>query len=102
MTRESALILLQTDANREAEPVARSLHVELPQHQQDALISLAFNIGGGAARKSTLLKRLNDGQIQQAGEEFLRWNKAGGRISRGLTRRRLAEKALFLTGDYGD
>lgn len=102
LSREEALTLLQQDADREAAPVARALTVDLTTYQQDALISLAFNCGGGAIRKSTLVRRLNAGLFQEAAEEFLRWNKAGGKTSRGLTRRRIAERNLFLTGEYGE
>jgi len=101
LTEAEALDLLMQDAVREAAPVARALTVPLTSYQADALISLAFNVGGGAVRKSTLLKRLNAGLLSDAAEEFMRWNQAGGKTSRGLTRRRLAEKTLFLTGDYG-
>jgi lysozyme len=49
--------------------------VPLTQNQFDALVSLVFNIGGGAFRKSTLLKKLNAGDIQGAADQFLVWNK---------------------------
>lgn len=101
ISQEDALTLLQLDAQREAAPVARALTVPLTSYQADALISLAFNVGGGAVRKSALLKRLNAGLVSDAAEEFLRWTQAGGKTSRGLVRRRQAEKKLFLTGDYG-
>ena len=60
-----------------------------------ALTSLAYNIGLGAFQKSTLLRLYNAGEKAGAAAQFLRWNKAGGKIMRGLTRRREAEKALF-------
>jgi GH24 family phage-related lysozyme (muramidase) len=47
-------------------------------------------------QSSTLLKLLNQGEYTQAADQFLRWNKAGGRVLPGLTRRREAERALFL------
>ncbi|MCD9436513.1 lysozyme, partial [Klebsiella pneumoniae] len=46
---------------------------------------------------STLLKKLNAGDIKGAADEFLRWNKSGGKVLNGLTRRREAERALFLS-----
>jgi lysozyme len=101
VTREQALWLLQTDAALNAAPVGRALNVPLTSYQADALISLAFNVGGFAVRQSTLLKKLNAGLMTDAAEEFLRWDKIGKTKSRGLARRREAEKNLFLTGDYG-
>ena len=100
VTQQEALALLQADATREAEAVRRALKVPLKPHQSDALISLAYNCGGRAIARSTLLSRLNDGLMNDAAEEFLRWNKIGRVESRGLTRRRIAERRLFLTGEY--
>lgn len=66
------------------------------QNQYDALVSFAYNCGCGALKTSTLLKKLNKGDVQGAANEFLRWNKANGKVLTGLTRRRNAEKELFL------
>ena len=101
VSQEQAKVLLQRDAEREAAPVARHLMVELTQHQQDALISLAFNCGGRTIARSTLMKLVNQGLTNEAAMEFLRWNKIARVESRGLVRRRAAERTLFLTGDYG-
>jgi len=100
VSKPQAMVLLQRDAEREAAPVARHLTVDLPQHQQDALISLAFNCGGRSIARSTLVQRLNAGLPDDAAEEFLRWNKIARVESRGRPRRRAAERTLFLTGDY--
>jgi GH24 family phage-related lysozyme (muramidase) len=71
--------------------------VELKQCQFDALVSFSFNVGIGAFSTSTLLKKLNQKAYGEAANQFLRWNKAGGKILTGLTRRREAEKSLFLS-----
>ncbi len=75
--------------------------VELNDHQLGALTSFAFNTGFYGLKNSTLLRKLNAGDHHGAANEFLRWNKAhsGGRLVplAGLTRRRQAEKQLFLT-----
>lgn len=71
----------------------------LAQSQFDALVAFAFNCGLGTLQSSTLRSRYNAGDIEGAAAEFPRWNKAGGRVLPGLTRRRLAEQALFLSGD---
>lgn len=70
----------------------------LTSNQNDALLSLIFNIGATAFRKSTLLKKLNMLDYAGASNEFLRWNKAAGKELAGLTRRRKAERDLFLKG----
>lgn len=63
------------------------------QQQFDALVSFEFNTGG--LRHSTLLKKLLAGDLIGAATEFPRWNKDNGKVLAGLTRRRLAEQALF-------
>jgi lysozyme len=65
--------------------------------QFGAMLSLAYNIGPGAFSGSSVLKRFNQGDIQGAADAFLMWNKGGGKILKGLTRRREAERELFLS-----
>ena len=69
----------------------------LTQNQFDALVVFTFNVGIGAEAHSTLLAKLKAGDIAGAADEFLKWNHAGGVVVDGLTRRRQAERALFLT-----
>ncbi len=71
------------------------VNVPLNQNQFDALVSLTYNIGSGAFKNSTLLKKLNKGDYQGAADQFLVWNKAGGKVMKGLVRRRKAEMELF-------
>lgn len=79
--------------------VLRALKVAPSQHQFDALVSLAYNIGIGAMTKSSVVRHLNAGDVNRAAAAFLLWNKAGGRVMAGLTRRRAAERDLFLKPD---
>lgn len=65
------------------------------QNQFDALVSFAFNLGLGNLGKSTLLSRHRVGDYAGAALEFLKWNRAGGKVLNGLTRRRAAEAALY-------
>lgn len=67
------------------------------QNQFDALCSFIFNVGVGNFTRSTLLNKLNNGDFRGASDEFLRWNRAAGRVMLGLTRRRAAERTLFLS-----
>lgn len=69
---------------------------DLTQPQFDACVSLAFNIGCNAFAQSTLVKMLKAGNVAGAADQFLRWNKGGGKVLPGLTRRRTAERELFL------
>ncbi len=77
--------------------VEKFVKVPLNQHQFDALVSFVYNCGPGALQKSTLLKLLNKEQYDRVPNELLKWNKAGGVVYAGLTRRRIAEGALFAT-----
>ena len=98
ISKTDALKLLEVVANRDfADKIFPSIKVKVTQSQFDAMVSLAYNIGAGAFLKSTLLKKVNAGDFAGAGEEFLRWNKAGGKEVLGLTRRREREKQLFLS-----
>lgn len=80
----------------------RELGVTITQNQFDALVSFAFNVGLGALQKSTLGKKLylmdNKEQktVYEVADQFLRWNKAGGKVVQGLINRRGAERLLFL------
>lgn len=67
----------------------------LTQGQLDAMVDLAYNVGVHAFKNSTLLRKLNAGDIDGASIEFKRWNKAGGKALLGLKRRRAADEALF-------
>jgi lysozyme len=67
------------------------------QSQFDALVAFSFNCGLGALQASTLRRLYNAGDIEAAADEFLKWNKVAGRVSRGLTRRRTEERELFLS-----
>ena len=98
ISKTDALKLLEVVANRDfADKIFPSIKVKVTQSQFDAMVSLAYNIGAGAFLKSTLLKKVNAGDFAGAGEEFLRWNKAGGKVVLGLTKRREREKQLFLS-----
>ena len=68
------------------------------QCEFDALVDLAFNIGLGAFRSSSLLRAYCAGDKATAARKFMDWNRAGGRVVAGLTQRRARERAWFLTG----
>lgn len=76
--------------------VNTSVKVPLTQNQYDALVSLSYNIGSGAFKSSTLLKKLNSGDYKGAAEQFLVWNKVNSKKVQGLVNRREAERNLFI------
>lgn len=90
--------LLRQDVREAEQAVRRLVTVRLTQAQFDALVSFTFNVGQGNLARSTLLRKLNAGDCVGAANEFPRWNRAGGRVFRGLTIRRQDERAMFITG----
>ena len=86
---------LRQDLKRFEDAVTSLVKVPITLNQFSALVSFAYNVGVGALYDSTLLRKLNKKDYKGAANEFLRWNKAGGKVLPGLTRRRLAEKDLF-------
>lgn len=90
---------LKTALGRLAQAVDDMVTVDMTDNQRAALISFAFNVGTGALKSSTLLSLLNQGKTDESAEQFLKWNKGGGRVLAGLTARRLAEMELFLKKD---
>ena len=97
ITAVQAEQILRDDLRKFEGYVTSAVHVPLNQHQFDALVSFTFNLGPGNLKSSTLLRKLNYGDYAGAADEFGRWNKSNGKVLAGLTKRRAAERALFLT-----
>ena len=89
--------LLKLDLHRFERAVNSLVKVPITDNQFAALVSFAFNVGEGALAKSTLLKLVNAKEFLSASCQFARWNKAAGKPSNGLMRRREAERKLFMT-----
>jgi GH24 family phage-related lysozyme (muramidase) len=89
--------LLEKDLLRHSVGVRRLCPAAVDR-QLDALVSFSYNCGLGSLQSSTLRMKFNRGDYSGAADEFLKWNKAGGKVLRGLERRREAERALFLSG----
>ena len=98
LSKDEALDLLKVDLYEAEASVSRLIRVTLEDYQFDALVSFVFNLGGGALQRSTLRSRLNRLEYLAAAEEFPKWCYGGGRILRGLQRRRKSEQYLFLHG----
>jgi lysozyme len=95
ITEEQASTLLAADVAWAVTCVNKSVKVAINQNQFDALVDFVFNLGCANLGQSTLLRLLNSGDSSNAAKEFLRWNRAGGKVVAGLTRRRQAEMDLF-------
>ena len=96
LTLEQCEELLAKDLADYCRAVENLVKVALTDNQFAALVSLAYNIGVSAFGGSTLLSKLNKRDYLNAAEQFLRWNRGGGKVLNGLVRRREAEKQLFL------
>ncbi len=86
ITETQALELLEADVERHADGVREAVDASLNQNQFDALVSFAFNVGVGALKSSTLLRKLNRGDYQGAADELLRWHYAGAACWRSVAR----------------
>lgn len=87
--------LLRTDLARFERGVLHYCTVYLTQSQFDSLVSFSFNLGLGVLQRSTLRQKLNRGDYDGASKEFLKYTRAGGKVLKGLVRRRQAEYNLF-------
>lgn len=87
---------LERNIGKAFNSVLRLVKVGLNEYQYAALIDFAFNLGAGNLQISTLLRMINRGEIIDAADQFLRWDKAGGVQIRGLIRRCKARRDLFL------
>lgn len=94
---EYADAVLLADLRKADASVGRLVKVPLTARQRAALIDFAFNVGAGNLQASTLLRMLNRGDYPGAADQLPRWNKSRGVVLAGLTRRRLAERRVFLT-----
>ena len=100
ISQERAEELLLEDLEVYEDAVNKAVELPLHQHQFDALVSWTFNLGGANLNASTMLKVLNQGAYEDVPYQIKRWNKAGGKVLEGLTRRRLAESLLFEGNDW--
>ena len=92
--------ILRQDLNLFEGGVEDAVAISTHPDQFSAMVSFSFNVGLGAFRDSTLLRKHNGGDFAGAADEFLRWVYAGGQRLLGLERRRKAERALYLSQDY--
>lgn len=100
ITEDLAEEFLRRDVAEVERGLPAAIHAPLTQGQHDALVSLCFNLRGGAFRLPTIAPRLvakiNIGDFEGAANELLDIDRANGRVLPGLVRRRAAERALFV------
>lgn len=94
---EEVNAILRSDLARFEKGVANYCPVPLTQGQFDALVSFSFNVGLGTLQRSTLRQKVIRGDMAGAAEELLKYCMAGGKILKGLQKRRIDERALFLS-----
>jgi len=95
ITKREAFVLLRDDIRSVVVGIRRAVTSKLNENQMAALISFTFNVGIGNLKSSTLLKHVNQSEFGLAAKEFAKWNKSGGKVLKGLVRRRKAEAELF-------
>lgn len=95
-TEEAETVWLSKYVKTIADQILAIVKVELSNNQICALIDFVYNLGIGNFKSSTLLRKINQGDFSAAANEFLKWNKAGGIVLKGLENRRIAERMLFL------
>jgi lysozyme len=96
ISEDMAEDLLMEDMALAEACVLGNVHVALTQGQFDACVSFVFNLGCGKFRGSTFLRKINEGNFQEAAREILKWHYVGVQVSPGLVRRRKAEYDLFV------
>ena len=97
ITKERAIQLAKNTVKSFEQQVNKSILLPMTQNQFDAMVLLCYNIGESGFARSSVVRNFNAGNLQKAADSFLLWNKAGGKVSKGLTNRRKKERELFLT-----
>lgn len=95
ITRAQAETLLRGDVLDKCRDVEALVKVPINDNQFSAMVCFTYNVGTSNLGRSTLLRLVNERNFTAASNEFVKWNKADGKELAGLTRRRLAEAALF-------
>jgi lysozyme len=97
ITEEEAEKYLHMAIDKFSNAIKPAITRPINDNEFGAFVSLAYNIGSGAFKKSSALRHFNAGETEKAADALLLWNKAGGKVLSGLVRRRAAERVLFLT-----
>jgi len=98
ITKAQGEAILKKDLKKYEKAVNDYVRVQLTQEQFDALVSFCYNVGPGNFKKSSVLRYVNARKFDDVPSRLMLWNKAGGKVLRGLTRRRAAEGELWSSG----
>ena len=97
ITKERAIQLAKNVVKSFEAQVNKSILPTMTQNQFDAMVLLCYNIGESGFARSSVVRNFNAGNLQKAADSFLLWNKAGGKVVKGLVNRRNIERTLFLS-----
>lgn len=100
LTDAEAKALFKADLKVYEDLIKNNVKVNLYQYEFDALVSFSFNVGGPNFKSSTMLTKLNASKYDEVPAEFPRWNKSGGVVMSGLTKRRNREADIFKDNVY--
>jgi len=100
ITEGEAQAILARDLGQYERAVEEAVKVPLTDNQFAALVSFTYNVGAGALKRSTLLKKLNKGDYDGVPAELMKWTRAGNKKLKGLENRRAAEAGLWVTGEF--
>ncbi|HCJ3996386.1 TPA: lysozyme [Salmonella enterica] len=98
-TESECKALLNKDLNTVARQINPYIKVPIPETTRGALYSFVYNVGAGNFKTSTLLHKINQGDIKGACEQLRRWTYAGGKQWKGLITRREIEREVCMWGD---
>jgi lysozyme len=101
INNDEATELLRKEVHHVEAAIKKLISAELTENMFSAIGSLTYNIGTGNLQRSTLRIKINRGKYLDAADEFPKWRRAGGKILKGLVRRRAVERTLFLMGYEG-
>lgn len=98
-TKKECEIILKGDLPRYEVMVGKAINVYMPPHRHAAILSFTYNVGGGALRKSSVARYLNEGEVRKACDALLLYNKSRGVVRKGLVTRRKSERQWCLRED---
>jgi len=96
ISEEYGELLLLRELRHTDHAIDKLVTAELSENMYSSLNSFIYNVGSGNFQRSTLRMKLNRGWYEASADEFPKWRKAGGRVLKGLVRRRKSERELFL------
>lgn len=97
ITEAEAEKFLRDDLRMFEQSVSRMVEVDVSENEFSAMVCLMYNIGPGGFAESTVLRKVNEQEWEEAADAILLWNKVNGQVNEALVNRREKERALFLS-----